>query len=345
VDTLVLVLRVVLIVVFATAGVGKLLDRPGSIKALADFGLGGQAARISGTVLPFVELAAALALIFPPTTTAGAIGAIVLLVGFIAGIGRALLQGNNPDCHCFGQIHSAPAGPSTLIRNGVLAALALVVLIAGPGPAFDTWIGDRTGYELAELGLGLLALMAIGTAVWLFLDNRTLRRELDDARAGFPTYGLPIGTPAPEFSLKGLDGTKVSLASILERGRPTMLIFVGPRCGSCWVLMPHLARWQTSLAERIELVMISTGTEAENQEAIEEHGIAGTFLHDGVKLLDRYRIPGTPSAVMVGADGRISSTTVIGSRGVEPLVRLVLHGSSGNGRAPVAGVARSSAAA
>jgi uncharacterized membrane protein YphA (DoxX/SURF4 family) len=40
VDTLVLALRVVLVVVFATAGIAKLRDREGSIQALKGFGVG-----------------------------------------------------------------------------------------------------------------------------------------------------------------------------------------------------------------------------------------------------------------------------------------------------------------
>jgi methylamine dehydrogenase accessory protein MauD len=345
VDTLLLVLRLVLAVVFATAGVGKLLDREGSIRALADFGVGGRLARIGGTLLPVAELAVAVALIFPSTATAGAIGATALLFAFIAGIGRALAQGREPDCHCFGQIHSAPAGPSTLIRNAVLAALSLVVLVAGPGPAIDTWIRDRTGSELLAIALAALALVAIAAAVKFFLDNRGLRKELADAQAGFPVYGLPIGTPAPKFSLRSTEGKKVTLESLTAQGRPVGLVFVGPTCGSCWVLMPHLARWQESLAERISLVMISTGAERDNEEAIAEHGIAGTFLHDGAKLLDPYRVPGTPTAVIVSPEGRIISNTVVGSRGVEPLIRLMLQSNgASNGDAP-AGLAATPAAA
>src|SRR3954464_6465310 len=105
VDTLDVVLRGVLAIFFAMAGIGKLLDRTGSQRALADFGIGGSAARIGGTLLPIGELAVAVALLFPPTATAGAAGACLLLFAFIVGISRALLQGKNPDCHCFGQIH------------------------------------------------------------------------------------------------------------------------------------------------------------------------------------------------------------------------------------------------
>jgi methylamine dehydrogenase accessory protein MauD len=222
--------------------------------------------------------------------------------------------------------------------------MAVFVLAAGPGPAFDTWVADRTGSELLGTGLGLLALIAAAVALRFVLDNRKLRNELADARAGFPVYGLPVGARAPEFSLRSTDGRKVTLESLTALGRPVALVFVGPNCGSCWILMPHLRRWQASLADRLELVMISTGTPRENEEAIAEHEIAGTFLHSGAKVMDAYRGPGTPTAVIVSPEGRIVSTTVVGSRGVEPLVRLMLHGSAANGGAPSGVVATPAAA-
>lgn len=332
VDTVVLAVRLVLAAVFITAGIAKLLDREGSVKALKEFGLGDRLGRAGGTALPLAELAVALALLFPPTATIGAAGALLLLGAFIFGISRALLQGTTPDCHCFGQIHSAPAGRSTLVRNAVLAALALVLLVAGPGPAIDTWVGDRSGAELAGVGLGLAAAAAIAAGIRFWSENRRLRRELADAEAGFPTYGLPIGARAPSFSLRSTDGRKVTLESLLAEGRPIGLVFVGPTCGSCWVLMPHLTRWQQSLRERLTLVMIGTGTRQQNEAAIAEHEIAGTFLHDGAKVMEAYRAPGTPTAVIVSPDGHIASNTVVGSRTVEPLVRLMLLEADGNGK-------------
>ena len=43
---------------------------------------------------------------------------------FVVGIGVNLARGRNPECHCFGQLHSAPAGWKTLARTGALAAVA-----------------------------------------------------------------------------------------------------------------------------------------------------------------------------------------------------------------------------
>src|SRR4051812_36191388 len=133
-ETLVIGARILLVVVFATAGVGKLLDVAGSRQAVRDFGVPESVAGASGALLPLVELAAAVLLVFPATAQWGAALALTLLVAFMAGIANALRHGFAPDCHCFGQLHSAPAGRATLARNGLLAVIAAFVAGRGPGP-------------------------------------------------------------------------------------------------------------------------------------------------------------------------------------------------------------------
>src|SRR5436305_2671304 len=136
--TIVLGLRVALAAVFLAAGIGKLLDLAGSRRALRDFGVPERVTGVAGVLLPATEIAVAVALIFRPSARWAAIAALLLLGAFILGIARALPRGEEPDCHCFGQIHSAPAGPLTLARNAVLAAFAVVILAYGSGPALDT---------------------------------------------------------------------------------------------------------------------------------------------------------------------------------------------------------------
>jgi len=326
VGTLVLALRFGLAAIFATAGIGKLLDREGSERALSDFRVPRRAIRAGAVLLPLVELAVAVGLIFPPTARWGALAALVVLLAFIWGIGSALSRGEAPDCHCFGQIHSAPAGRGTLLRNAALAGLAIVVLAAGPGPGVHTWVADRSAAELVAIGLGLAALLFAAAAVRFWLENRTLRGDLAAAEAGLPDVGFPVGAPAPDFALSGLDGETVTLKSLCSRGNPVAIIFVGPQCGPCWLVLPYLRRWQDTLVDRLTVVMISTGTPAENEDAIVTHGISGIFLHDGLETMHAYRVKGTPSAVMVSPAGRIISTTVEGNRAIEPLVRMTLHG-------------------
>src|SRR5947207_6420697 len=102
--------RVLLVVVFVVAGLAKLADRAGARQALRDFGVPAVLATPLGALLPLAELAVAVALLPAASVWWGALGALVLLLLFIAGIGASLARGRTPDCHCFGQLHSAPVG-------------------------------------------------------------------------------------------------------------------------------------------------------------------------------------------------------------------------------------------
>src|SRR3712207_963926 len=149
-----LVARLLLAAVFVVAGLAKLADRAGSRQAMRDFGLPAVLAAPLGVLLPLAELTVAAALI--PTSTAwwGAVGALALLLLFVVGIGANLARGRKPDCHCFGQLHSSPAGWKTLARNGALAAVAGFIIWGGregAGPSAVTWLGAGSAVQLLAL--------------------------------------------------------------------------------------------------------------------------------------------------------------------------------------------------
>src|SRR4051794_4330854 len=121
--TAALVARLVLAGILVAAGIAKLLDRSGSRRALLDFGVREPLARFGAVALPIAELATAAALLVQPAARWGAVAALVLLVGFAAAIVNALVRGTAPDCHCFGRIHSAPAGRKQVLRDAALGAL------------------------------------------------------------------------------------------------------------------------------------------------------------------------------------------------------------------------------
>ena len=68
-DIILLVTRLLLAAVFATAGLAMLADRTGSRQVLIDFGVPAGLANPLGLFLPLAELAVAIFLI--PTLTAG----------------------------------------------------------------------------------------------------------------------------------------------------------------------------------------------------------------------------------------------------------------------------------
>jgi hypothetical protein len=131
-DVTVFFVRMLLAAVFGFAGIAKLLDLKGSRKAMTDFGAPGWLAAPLGYCLPFLEILVACLLAPARTAVWGAFGSLVLLVAFIAGIAANMARGKQPDCHCFGQLHSEPIGMSTLLRNGFLALVAAVLLWLAP---------------------------------------------------------------------------------------------------------------------------------------------------------------------------------------------------------------------
>jgi uncharacterized membrane protein YphA (DoxX/SURF4 family)/peroxiredoxin len=330
VTTVVLVLRAVLAVVFLTAGVGKLLDLEGSRRAMRDFGVPDRAVGIAGTALPLAEVAVGLALIFRPSARWAALAALVLLAAFIAGIVRAMARGEQPDCHCFGQIHSAPAGRATLARNALLGAGAAVVVVYGSGPAIDTWVSARSPSELVAIAACICALASVAYAWSVRRDLHRLTRDLDTARkaSAFRRSGLPVGYDAPVFTLSDLQDERITLTRLLEGGKPLLLMFMSPGCGPCATLTPRVRDWQQTLSERLTIAVLSTGT-AEQNAVFEEHGLEHVLLQQGMEVADLFGVTGTPSAVFVSRDGKIASHRAETEFGIEPLVRLALRDGVG----------------
>ena len=128
------VIRFLLAVAFVVAGWAKLGDRAGTRQAVVDFGLPEALAAPVTAVLPPTELVIGVLLLFPVTAEAAAFAALTVLSLFIVAIAASLARGRRPDCHCFGQLSSKPVGVWALVRNAVLAAGAVYVLVTGALP-------------------------------------------------------------------------------------------------------------------------------------------------------------------------------------------------------------------
>src|ERR671912_1415681 len=163
-DAALLIARLVLAAVFTIAGVAKLADLKGSRQAIIDFGVPSAIAAPLGLLLPLAELTVAATLLPASTAWWGALGALALLSLFVVGITYNLARGRTPNCHCFGQLHSAPAGWKTLVRNGVLAVLAAFLVWQGwegnVGPSAVAWIGTLSTFQCLVL-LGFVAMLGL----------------------------------------------------------------------------------------------------------------------------------------------------------------------------------------
>jgi secreted trypsin-like serine protease/uncharacterized membrane protein YphA (DoxX/SURF4 family) len=181
-----LAIRLVLAAVFAVAGFAKLADLTEAAVALQGFGLRGRLADVAAASLPVGELIIATLLVVPVIAWWGAIAAAGLLLVFAVAIAVNLARGRQPDCHCFGQLHLAQAGPWTLVGNVVLAAAAATVVLRGPTAPELTpagWINHFTASEIAFIGIVIVLALVIAAQGWflwaLFRQNGWILNRLD----------------------------------------------------------------------------------------------------------------------------------------------------------------------
>jgi uncharacterized membrane protein YphA (DoxX/SURF4 family)/peroxiredoxin len=318
------VARLGLAAVFFVAGVAKLVDRPGTRQALADFDVPPRLASPLLPLLPAAELAAATALVFPTTARWGAAGSLLLLALFVVGLTRVLRRGEAPDCHCFGQLHSKPASWVTVARNFALALPAAYVALAGPGPSLASWVTGTDARDLWLIATGALAILTTTTSALLWRENRRLR-STDGRAAAAPRQ---IGALAPQFSLPSAAGRVVSLQDLLDDDRACVLTFVSPGCGPCVALLPELARWHDAITERLALTLVAPVEATEAEGLAREHALTDVLIDEQSTVMHAYGVLGTPSAVLVASDGTVRSVPVAGRVAIESLIRLALHGET-----------------
>src|SRR5215211_1927828 len=344
-DAALLIARLVLAAVFIVAGLAKLSDLKGSRKAITDFGLPEVLASPLALLLPLAELGVGAALIPASSAWWGALGALGLLLLFLVGISINLARGRKPECHCFGQLHSAPAGWKTLARNGVLAAVAGFVLWegyegGGAGPSAISWLGALSAAQLLAL-LGGVVVLALLAGQWWFLvhllrQNGWLLVRLEAVEASIATggsvapsqngtpvrqaEGLPVGSEAPDFNLSGLHGETLTLEALRSSDKPVMALFTDPGCGPCNAMLPDVGRWQEEHAQKLTLALISRGEVEENKTKAQEHALKNVLLQKDWEVSESYEVEGTPSAVLISTDGKIASPVAEGAEGIRGLL-------------------------
>ena len=334
---LVLAARLILAAVFAAAAATKLADRAGTRAAVVAFGGPTWAAGPVALVLPLAELVAAALLLPARTAAVGAAVCLILLAVFSVAIGYNLARGRAPECHCFGQLHSAPASWRTLARNCVLAALAVFVLVgslAYRDRSAVAWIGRLQPAELVTLAVGGAAAAALLVGGLAFLSllrsygRVLLRLERVEQALGQlgvdisepaeqPEIGLQPGSPAPAFD---------ELDELLAPGLPLLLLFTSPSCVPCRTLVPDAARWQREHAESLTIAVASDGPAADVYPEAEEFELQHVFVDTDRRLYDAFEASGTPSAVLIAPDGSIGSWVAAGRDWIEELLALALAG-------------------
>ncbi|HEX3302202.1 MAG TPA: TlpA disulfide reductase family protein, partial [Thermomicrobiales bacterium] len=207
-----------------------------------------------------------------------------------------------------------PAGsPQTLlISTGSIDAnkeqgiASTVVLDEGfaTGRAFGV-SGTPSAVLVDEHGLIASAPSVGGPRVMAMLTGEEI---VPDAPAT-PSVVLQEGDDAPPISLPDLDGNTVSLSDF--KGTETLVLFWNPGCGFCQRMVNDLRAFEANAsASSPRLLLISTGDIEANRQA----GLQAPILIDhGFATGRAYGANGTPSAVLVDANGKIAGPLLVGA--------------------------------
>lgn len=309
-DTIELTARVLLAAVFTVAGLAKLSDRDNVVAASEALGLPQRFSPFAARALPVMELALAVALLVTTTARLALLVAAVLLTIFTAAMLRTLHHGLAVVCRCFGGASDRPIGPSSVLRNVLLLAVAILGLMAANGGAvslFD-WLGGQDAWSLGGAICGLVGATVAGMLVLRWAEHRERRAEA----------GLVRGAHLPRFSLEDAQGGSV-IARELHMSEVTILVFVSDGCGPCRNMKPDLRRWQRTL-DHLTLHVLTDGA----RPASPPMDDGPTLLYDAEGIAQRAcRIPATPSALALSADGTVTHGTVSGVQAIEALLRSV----------------------
>ncbi len=167
--------------VFLVSGIGKLLDRAGTAASMARYPfLPAGSGRLIANVFPFIEMVVGALLVIGLFTRPAALMAALLFVLFTGLILYDLAHNANQSCHCFGRLSDEKVTPMSVVRNGALMLLALLVL-----DDFDGWLaldGGSGGASLPStvdaVPVILLALFTIAAVVWGERAVSTVRTTL-----------------------------------------------------------------------------------------------------------------------------------------------------------------------
>ena len=272
------------------------------------------------SVLPWVELLLAAALLLSPAPLAVPVAVLVLLVfvAYLVVIGRALTFDHPVTCGCFGELGLGEVTGRTLVRNLLLVALALLTLWSATA---DSSVAARL---VAADGstwawLGLIALTAATLVATFGGAKGDLQPRVDGAgttRADTEGELDYQRQPLPFASLVDAEGRSHTLAELV-RESAQLLVFVSPGCGSCAEAMAQVPRWGADLGPVQVRAVVAQAIDSVVDSAPD---LAEHLLHDPQGTTRRIFDTGTPGAVLLGGDGFLAGGPVRGKDAVREFV-------------------------
>ena len=124
---------------------------------------------------------------------------------------------------------------------------------------------------------------------------------------------LAVGTKAPGFELKTMDGKRFSLSDELAQG-PVVLAFFKVSCPTCQYAFPFLERLHQAYGQKgVALVGVSQNDARDTAAFVKEFGVTFPVLLDDTRSYpasNAYGLTNVPTLFWVAPDGEIEISSV-----------------------------------
>ena len=310
----VLLALLLLAVVLGVSGAAKLHDRQAVEDMFVSLRVPVVPPAPGARVLPYAELVLAAALLLAPGVALVVASALTLAVftAYLVLIARATRFDPRPTCACFGSLGGHRVDASTVVRNGLLVALAAVAL-GGVLVADERWVPAALT-DLGAEGLAWVAVAAAAVAVgWL------AGRGSGAADAGVPDELADYErTPIPYGAVEDSEGVTTTLRH-LTADKARLLVLLSLGCGPCARVAESLDGWADDLDDLLVVHPVYAVAPVSGLPDLPHR--RETTLHDPEGNVARVfgDLP-TPAAVLLGADGLLAGGPVIGQPAIERMV-------------------------
>jgi peroxiredoxin len=163
------------------------------------------------------------------------------------------------------------------------------------------------------LGLIVVLLAGLVLAQVVSNDGAQVSNAIDDTTSedgrisDSPAGPIRQGSLAPDFTLPGLDGHRVSLSE--WRGRPVLINFWATWCGPCELEMPTIqAAYEEHQADGLVVLAVAVDdTEGNVKRFFQKRDLTIRPLMDDGSASRAYQVFGLPTSFLVQEDGRIAA--------------------------------------
>ena len=269
--------------------------------------------------LPWTEIVLAVALVALPSpwSAVAAVGVLLLMLSYTAVIGRALRFGEPVTCSCFGSIGRHEVDRVTLARNILLTLLAgaatWFALAGGSGPAALVDLDTQGWLDLlAVAAAAMVAVLVVGVSSTS--SSAAVAPAGDGELLDYERQLIPYGVVT---TIEGSTSTLVELA----RGRARLVLILSPGCGPCIRIAAKLDEWDARLSPAAHVLAVYPDESSARDSTGHAPGLAAWEPDFNVR---RVFAVGTPTAILLGADGLLAGGPATGEDAVEALVEELL---------------------